>query len=128
MPKAKIILSPITPEILRKYDGLIVARETGLVRIKKVYAGQRMDYHFLDTPNELLYAHLSAGFFAVVAWAIREEEQLHYEVMQSQMRRALDFIPKHANGKFITEVPQKYFTPLVNIYLNEHGEASFVPI
>jgi len=124
MPKAKILLVPITPEVLRRYEGLIVCRESGLVRIKKVYTGQRMDYHSIDNPNEPLYGHLSAGFYAVVAWEVRGEEQHHYEIMQSNIRRALDFIPKHASGRFVTEVPQKYFTSLINIWINEHGEAS----
>lgn len=127
MPKAKIILTQITPEILRGYEGRIVARESGLVRLAKIYVGQRMDYHFLDTPNELMYGHLSAGFYAVVAWAMREEEQLHYPVMQSQIQRALDFIPK-VHGKLVVDSPQKYFTSLINIWINENEEASLTPI
>jgi len=87
-----------------------------------------MDYHYVDNPNEILYGHLSAGFYAVVAWIVNDKDQLHYEIMQSNIRKALDFIPKHASGRFVTEIPQKYFTSLINIWLNEHGEASLFPI
>lgn len=125
MPKAKIILTQITPEVLRQYEGRIVARESGLVVLKKVYVGQRMDYHFIDNPKEMLYGHLSAGFYAVVAWSMNDKEQLHYHVMQSQLQRAIEFVPKQ-HGKLVVSSPEKYWTPLVNIFLNEHEEASLV--
>jgi len=79
MPKAKIILTQISPQTLRGFEGRVVARQSGLVKIVKIYgASERMDYHFMNKPNEMLFGHLSSGFFAIVAWMLKDEEQMYY--------------------------------------------------
>lgn len=129
MPKAKIILVPIEPHHLRGYENQIVARPSGLVRIKKVYAGQNMDYYFLGKEKEIVYGHLNLGFYAVVAWACRDEEQFHFPVLQSRIEYMADrFLPKNSHGMYVVDVPGKYFGPLIHVYLNEYEEASDQPI
>lgn len=121
---AKILTVPLTFPMLKDREGLIVARETSLVRIKKVAFTKEIQYSFLDAPNEIVYGKFNmVGFYMLAAWAFKTEESEFFEIAQKDIVKVAEFVAKDKNGRFITSGDARYKVPRVNIHLDENRRA-----
>lgn len=122
--KGKIVLSLISPGLIKSYEGLIVARPTGLVRIKRVYLGNRLDYCFLEDETAIVSGNIRVGFYAVVAWFPfeKDEELLYLPVAQSEVRFLSHYLPKQGYS-FLTQPPYSTSGKFIKLFINERYEA-----
>jgi len=121
----KIILVPLPFSLARDYEGRLVARNTDLVRIKRVYNNKKIEYSFLDKPEEIVFGSFEAGFYLPVAWAFRSEDSDHYHISQKDLPDIVskNFIAKDRYGRFITEGEARYRVPRLQMYLDERQVA-----
>lgn len=117
------MLVGVSPLLIKEYEGLIMARPTGLVRITKIYLGNRLDYHFLDDPTATVSGNLRIGFYAIVAWfPFEKDEELSYlPVAQSEIVALSQFLPKEGYY-FLTQTPYSTRGPLKSLFVNEKLE------
>jgi hypothetical protein len=120
----KIVGVELRKEQLRGYEGKIVARPTGLIKIQKVYLKDRIDYCFLDKESETVYGNSNMPLFDIVGWDFLHEEQGFFPIMESQKKYTVEHL-KRRNGLFVFTPPDKFQVNPVKMFLNEKDELTF---